>query len=40
LPCEVDAGKTHALYTPGTLRITLPKTARAKATRVRIPVRA
>lgn len=38
LPCEVEADNAQAKYRHGVLRITLPKTERAKATRV--PVRA
>jgi HSP20 family protein len=36
LPCEVDADKAQANYNRGVLRITLPKTERAKAKRVKI----
>jgi HSP20 family protein len=36
LPCEVDADKAQANYDRGVLRITLPKTERAKAKRVKI----
>jgi HSP20 family protein len=39
LPCEVDADKAKANYSRGVLRITLPKTERAKAKRVKIQVR-
>ena len=38
LPCEVDAEHTQATYRNGVLRVTLPKTARARARRVNIPV--
>jgi HSP20 family protein len=38
LPCEIDPDKAHATYKHGVLRITLPKTARAKATQVHITV--
>jgi HSP20 family protein len=38
LPCEVDPDQAHATYTQGLLRITLPKTARAKASRHKIRV--
>lgn len=38
LPCEVEADTAQAKYSHGVLRITLPKTERAKATR--IPVQA
>jgi HSP20 family protein len=36
LPCEVDADKAQANYDRGVLRITLPKTERAKTKRVKI----
>jgi HSP20 family protein len=39
LPCEVDAGKATAKYKNGLLRITLPKTAQAKAKRITVQVR-
>lgn len=38
LPCEVDVDKAEANYQHGVLRMTVPKTERAKARRVRIPV--
>jgi HSP20 family protein len=38
LPCEVDAGKAVATYRNGLLRITLPKTAQAKAKRLSVHV--
>lgn len=38
LPCEVDAEAAQATYHHGVLRVTLPKTAKARARRVRIPV--
>ena len=39
LPCEVDAGKATATYKNGLLRLTLPKTAQAKANRITVQVR-
>lgn len=36
LPCEVDADKAQANYRRGVLRVTLPKTERAKAKQVEI----
>lgn len=39
LPCEVEADSATAKYKNGLLRITLPKTARAKARRITVPVR-
>jgi len=39
LPYEVDAGKATATYKNGLLRITLPKTAQAKANRITVQVR-
>jgi HSP20 family protein len=39
LPCEVNAGKATATYKNGLLRITLPKTAQAKANRITVQVR-
>lgn len=38
LPCEVDPDQAKATYTHGLLRVTLPKTARAKASRRKIRV--
>lgn len=38
LPCEVEADRAQADYSRGVLRITCPKTASAKAKRVRIQV--
>lgn len=38
LPCEIDAEHASATYKQGTLRITLPKTERAKASRVKVQV--
>jgi HSP20 family protein len=38
LPCEVDPNQAHATYTQGLLRVTLPKTARAKASRRKVRV--
>jgi HSP20 family protein len=38
LPCEIDPEHAQATYTKGSLRVTLPKTARAKANRMRIRV--
>lgn len=38
LPCEVDADKATATYKNGVLRVTLPKTAQAKAKRITVPV--
>ncbi|HEV8711638.1 MAG TPA: Hsp20/alpha crystallin family protein, partial [Candidatus Binatia bacterium] len=38
LPAEVDAAKAVAKYKNGLLRITLPKTARAKAKRYTVQV--
>lgn len=38
LPCEVDADKAQANYRHGILRVTLPKTASAKAKRTKIQV--
>jgi HSP20 family protein len=39
LPTEVDVGKAAATYKNGLLRITLPKTAQAKANRITVQVR-
>lgn len=39
LPCEVDADKATAKYKNGVLRVTLPKTAKAKAKRITVQVR-
>jgi HSP20 family protein len=39
LPCEVEVDKARATYKHGVLQITLPKTARAKAARVKVRVR-
>jgi HSP20 family protein len=39
LPSEVDATKATAIYKNGLLRITLPKTAQAKAKRLMVEVR-
>lgn len=39
LPCEVDAEKSVAKYTNGVLRVTLPKTEQARATRVQVQVK-
>jgi HSP20 family protein len=39
LPCEVDADKATAKYKNGVLRVTLPKTAQAKAKRITVHVR-
>jgi HSP20 family protein len=39
LPCEVDADKATAKYKNGVLRVTLPKTAQAKARRITVQVR-
>jgi HSP20 family protein len=36
LPAEVDASKAVATYKDGLLRISLPKTARAKAKRIAV----
>jgi HSP20 family protein len=38
LPCEVDPDKAQATYKQGVLRVTLPKSEHAKATRVKIQV--
>jgi HSP20 family protein len=38
LPCEIDTGNTKATYKQGVLRLTLPKTARAKASRIKVRV--
>ncbi len=38
LPCEVDADKARARYKNGVLRLTLPKTERAKARRVKVKI--
>ncbi len=38
LPYEVDADKAEAVYKNGELRLTLPKTAGAKASRVKVQV--
>lgn len=38
LPCEVDADRATAQYKHGVLQLTLPKTARAKARRVSVPI--
>jgi HSP20 family protein len=39
LPVEVDESKVKAEYRNGLLRITLPKTAQAKAKRITVQVR-
>lgn len=39
LPCEVDAEHAQARYKNGVLRVTLPKTARAKTRRMKVQVR-
>lgn len=39
LPCEVETDKAQATYKNGILRLTLPKTARARASRVKVRVR-
>jgi HSP20 family protein len=39
LPCVVDVGKATATHKNGLLRITLPKTAQAKANRVTVQAR-
>ncbi|MDQ6673962.1 MAG: Hsp20/alpha crystallin family protein [Chloroflexota bacterium] len=36
LPCEVDTNRTNATYRDGVLRVSLPKTAAAKARRVHV----
>lgn len=38
LPCEVDRDRAEASYRNGVLRVTLPKTAAAKARRIKINV--
>lgn len=38
LPCEVEADKASARHQNGVLRVTLPKTARAKAARVQVKI--
>ena len=38
LPCEIDADHAKAAYEHGTLRMTLPKTDRAKASRIKVQV--
>jgi HSP20 family protein len=38
LPCEIDTDNAKATYQQGVLRIALPKTARAKASRVKVRV--
>jgi HSP20 family protein len=38
LPCEIDTDNAKATYKQGVLRLTLPKTARAKASRVKVRV--
>jgi HSP20 family protein len=38
LPCEVDPDKAKATYKHGVLRVTMPKTARARARRMKIAV--
>lgn len=38
LPCEIDVEQAQANYKRGILRVTLPKTERAKARRVKIQV--
>ena len=38
LPCEVDGDNAHADYRQGVLRVTLPKTARAKTQRTTIHI--
>ncbi len=38
LPCEVDADRAQATYKHGALRITVPKTDRAKSRQIRIQV--
>ena len=39
LPCAVDAEKAAARYKDGVLRVTLPKTSRAKASRVHVKIK-
>ena len=39
VPCEVDADHARATYKNGVLRLTLPKTAQAKARRVAVTIR-
>lgn len=38
LPCEIDPDQAKARYKWGVLRLTLPKTARAKAQRVKVNI--
>ena len=38
LPCEVDPDKAQATYKHGVLRVTMPKTARARARRMKIAI--
>ncbi len=38
LPCAIDSEHAEATYQQGTLRITLPKTDQAKASRVKVPI--
>ena len=38
LPCEVDRDRAEASYRNGVLRVTLPKTEAAKASRIKINV--
>jgi HSP20 family protein len=38
LPCEIDPDNAKATYKQGVLRVTLPKTARAKTSRVKVRV--
>ncbi|MBX5492678.1 MAG: Hsp20/alpha crystallin family protein [Chloroflexi bacterium] len=39
LPCEVDPDRAEAAYRDGVLRVTLPKTAAARARQIKISVR-
>lgn len=38
LPCEVDSAKVEAEYKKGVLRVTLPKTERAQAKRIKVDI--
>lgn len=38
LPCEVDADRANATYKQGVLRISLPKTPRAKSSQVKVQI--
>ena len=38
LPCEVDPDRAQATYKHGVLRVTMPKTARARARRMKIAI--